>query len=35
MYRGKVLAIVDADAPREQLGLLMAGVTEGASGAAA
>jgi simple sugar transport system ATP-binding protein len=35
MYRGKVLAIVDADAPREQLGLLMAGVTDGASGAAA
>ena len=35
MYRGKVLAIVDADAPREQLGLLMAGVTDGTSGAAA
>jgi len=34
MYRGKVLAIVDADAPREQLGLLMAGVTD-TSGAAA
>jgi general nucleoside transport system ATP-binding protein len=29
MYRGKVLAIVDADTPREQLGLLMAGVTSG------
>jgi len=26
MYRGKVLAVVDADTPREQLGLLMAGV---------
>jgi simple sugar transport system ATP-binding protein len=35
MYRGKVLAIVDADTPREQLGLLMAGVTDGTSGAAA
>jgi len=35
MYRGKVLAVVDADAPREQLGLLMAGVTDGTSGAAA
>ena len=35
MYRGKVLAIVDADAPREQLGLLMAGVTGDTSGAAA
>jgi simple sugar transport system ATP-binding protein len=35
MYRGKVLAIVGADAPREQLGLLMAGVTDGTSGAAA
>jgi ABC-type uncharacterized transport system ATPase subunit len=35
MYRGKVLAIVGSDAPREQLGLLMAGVTDGTSGAAA
>ena len=35
MYRGKILAIVGADAPREQLGLLMAGVTDGAKGAAA
>jgi general nucleoside transport system ATP-binding protein len=35
MYRGKVLAIVGADAPREQLGLLMAGVTDSANGAAA
>jgi simple sugar transport system ATP-binding protein len=35
MYRGKVLAIVGADAPREQLGLLMAGVTDGTSEAAA
>jgi general nucleoside transport system ATP-binding protein len=29
MYRGKVLAIVGPDTPREQLGLLMAGVTDG------
>jgi simple sugar transport system ATP-binding protein len=28
MYRGKVLATLPADAPREQIGLLMAGVTE-------
>jgi simple sugar transport system ATP-binding protein len=28
MYRGKVLAVVDADTPRERLGLLMAGITE-------
>ncbi|HEY2793839.1 MAG TPA: ABC transporter ATP-binding protein [Micromonosporaceae bacterium] len=32
MYRGKVLAIVGADAPREQLGLLMAGATSAADG---
>jgi general nucleoside transport system ATP-binding protein len=31
MYRGAVIAIVDADAPREQLGLLMAGVAPDAS----
>jgi ABC-type uncharacterized transport system ATPase subunit len=35
MYRGRVLAVVGADAPREQLGLLMAGVTDGMDGAAA
>src|SRR5215475_5123064 len=35
MYRGRVLAVVGADAPREQLGLLMAGVTDERSGAAA
>jgi general nucleoside transport system ATP-binding protein len=28
VYRGRVLAIVDADTPRDRLGLLMAGVTE-------
>ncbi|GAA5193187.1 ABC transporter ATP-binding protein [Rugosimonospora acidiphila] len=28
MYRGKVLATLPADAPREQIGLLMAGVTD-------
>ena len=32
MYRGKVLAVVDADTPREQLGLLMAGVAQPSSG---
>ncbi len=28
MYRGRILAVVDPDIPRERLGLLMAGVTE-------
>jgi simple sugar transport system ATP-binding protein len=28
MYRGKVLAILPADAPRERIGLLMAGVSD-------
>jgi simple sugar transport system ATP-binding protein len=31
MYRGKVLATLPADAPREQIGLLMAGITDGAT----
>jgi general nucleoside transport system ATP-binding protein len=31
MYRGRVLAVVDPDTPREQIGLLMAGVTEPAA----
>ncbi len=31
MYRGKVLAVVPPDTPREQIGLLMAGVTGGPS----
>ncbi len=26
MYRGRIIAIVDPDTPREQLGLLMAGI---------
>ncbi|GGK84031.1 ABC transporter ATP-binding protein [Mangrovihabitans endophyticus] len=30
MYRGRVLAVVDPQTPREELGLLMAGVTPGA-----
>jgi simple sugar transport system ATP-binding protein len=30
MYRGKVLATLPSDAPREQIGLLMAGITDGA-----
>jgi simple sugar transport system ATP-binding protein len=29
MYRGRILAIVGPDTPREELGLLMAGVTQG------
>jgi simple sugar transport system ATP-binding protein len=29
MYRGKILATVPAGTPREQIGLLMAGITEG------
>jgi simple sugar transport system ATP-binding protein len=28
MYRGKILAIVSPDTPREEIGLLMAGITE-------
>jgi len=28
MYRGKILAIVSPETPREELGLLMAGITE-------
>jgi simple sugar transport system ATP-binding protein len=31
MYRGRILAIVGSDTPREELGLLMAGITEGAA----
>ena len=31
MYRGKMLATLPADAPRERIGLLMAGVTDAAS----
>jgi ABC-type uncharacterized transport system ATPase subunit len=27
MYRGRVLAVVSPDTPRETLGLLMAGIT--------
>ncbi len=30
MYRGRILATLPADAPRERIGLLMAGITEGA-----
>ena len=30
MYRGRILAIVAPDTPREEIGLLMAGITEGA-----
>jgi simple sugar transport system ATP-binding protein len=29
MYRGRILAIVPPDTPREEIGLLMAGITEG------
>jgi simple sugar transport system ATP-binding protein len=32
MYRGKVLAVVAPDTPRERIGLLMAGVTEETAG---
>jgi simple sugar transport system ATP-binding protein len=31
MYRGKVLATLPADAPRERIGLLMAGITDSAT----
>jgi ABC-type uncharacterized transport system ATPase subunit len=34
MYRGKVLAVVGPDVPRERLGLLMAGVTDDTDAAA-
>ena len=27
MYRGRILAIVSPDTPREEIGLLMAGIT--------
>jgi len=33
MYRGRVLAVVSPDTPREQIGLLMAGVTDAVPGA--
>jgi simple sugar transport system ATP-binding protein len=29
MYRGRILAIVSPDTPREEIGLLMAGITDG------
>jgi simple sugar transport system ATP-binding protein len=29
MYRGKVLAVVAPDTPRDEIGLLMAGITDG------
>ena len=35
MYRGKILATVPADTPRERIGLLMAGITDEAGAAAA
>jgi simple sugar transport system ATP-binding protein len=28
MYRGRILAIVSPDTPREEIGLLMAGITD-------
>jgi hypothetical protein len=31
MYRGRILAIVSPDTPREEIGLLMAGITDPAS----
>ncbi len=34
MYRGKVVGIVPGDTPREQLGLMMAGMSPDAAGAA-
>jgi len=33
MYRGEILDIVDSDVSREELGLLMAGVTSAKAGA--
>jgi general nucleoside transport system ATP-binding protein len=35
MYRGRILAIVSPDTPREEIGLLMAGITSPAAGGAA
>jgi ABC-type uncharacterized transport system ATPase subunit len=35
MYRGRILAIVSPDTPREEIGLLMAGITDSAPGPAA
>jgi simple sugar transport system ATP-binding protein len=32
MYRGRILAVVPPDTPREEIGLLMAGITDGDSG---
>jgi simple sugar transport system ATP-binding protein len=29
MYRGRILAVVSPDTPREEIGLLMAGITGG------
>jgi ABC-type uncharacterized transport system ATPase subunit len=34
MYRGRILAVVSPDTPREELGLLMAGITGGSAPAA-
>jgi simple sugar transport system ATP-binding protein len=34
MYRGRILAVVSPDVPREEIGLLMAGVTDSAPAAA-
>ncbi|WP_308016457.1 ABC transporter ATP-binding protein [Jidongwangia harbinensis] len=31
MYRGRILAIVSPDTPREEIGLLMAGITDGSA----
>jgi ABC-type uncharacterized transport system ATPase subunit len=35
MYRGRILAVVDPDTPREEIGLLMAGITDGSPPAGA
>ncbi|MGH6657908.1 MAG: ABC transporter ATP-binding protein [Actinocrinis sp.] len=35
MYRGKIVGVVSPDASREEIGLLMAGITDGGTGAAA
>jgi general nucleoside transport system ATP-binding protein len=35
MYRGRILAVVGPETPREEIGLLMAGITAEAAGAAA
>jgi simple sugar transport system ATP-binding protein len=34
MYRGRILAVVSPDLPREEIGLLMAGITDSADVAA-